>query len=106
MNELIVHPDVNLLAAGFGLVQPLLVGLGTRLNARPAVKATFNAVLTVVSGVVATAIASPEVGIPVGQAAYAVVFAFVSSVATYHSLWKPIGATGAIQNNTPEIGLG
>lgn len=106
MNNVILYPSIILLSGGLSLFAPLLTGIGTRFDSHPAVKAVFNAVLTVVIGIVSTAIESPDTGIPLYQSAYAVLFAFVMSAASYHSLWKPTTIAARVQKSTSEIGIG
>lgn len=104
--DIVFHPDLVLLAMTAGLLLPLIDGVLTKLHAGSAVKAIGNAVLAVVAGIVSTALASPEAGIPLLEAAYAILFAFVSSAASYHSVWKPTGVAKVIQLHTADFGVG
>ncbi|NAZ73837.1 hypothetical protein GTQ99_00130 [Kineococcus sp. T13] len=87
------------------LLLPLVTGVVTKLRAGSAIKAVSTAVLSVVTGIVSTALASPAAGIPVVETAYAILFAFVSATASYYGFWKPTGVAPAVQKATAEVGL-
>jgi len=101
-----IHPDVQLLSMAVGLLLPLLTGIVVKLRADSGVKAVANAVLAAVTGIVATALQSPSEGIPVAETCYAILFAFVSSAASFHSIWRPTGISTAVQESTKTLGIG
>lgn len=87
-----------------GIILPLLTGVITKIGAGSAVKAAANAVLSVLTGVIANLALNPTIDFQ--DLAYAVTLAFVSSVATYHSLWVPIGTAQKVQESTANFGIG
>jgi len=79
---------------------PLLVGLVTTRVTASGTKAWLLAGLTSVTSLLTELGRSIATGTPfdIGIALLAVIPAFVISVATYHGLWKPVGAGAALQD--------
>jgi hypothetical protein len=87
-----------------GVLVPILVGLVTKLRASPAFKSVANAVLSAVAGAVGAASAAGDwswetFGLAWGSA-------WAVSIASHYGLWKPTGATSAVQGATADVGIG
>jgi hypothetical protein len=97
--------DATLIATLAGVLIPLLVGLLTKLEAAAGVKATLNAGLCGLSGVLATIV--PE-GMDWNWRTFLVKWAtaWVVSIATYAGLLKPTGVAPAVQRSTAGVGIG
>lgn len=98
-----VYSDMTVIALITGVIVPLLVGLLTKINASPSVKSVLNFGLSALGGVLATFSADTF-----EWKGFLVNFAltWVISIATYYGLWRPTGVAPAVQEATPEFGLG
>lgn len=96
--------DVAFLSVIAGTVIPLLVALVTKWNASSGVKAVLNAVLALAAG--EGAMALEHGGLVTKAAALAVAYAWITSQSTHFGLWKPTGASSALNTLTPNLGFG
>lgn len=107
-----VTADVATLSFLVGTIIPILVALVTRQNASPGVKASVNALLAIVAGVLSTLVADAQgeiVTVDLASFATAVGTAWITSVATHFGLLAPAGITGAkgtVQRATADFGIG
>ena len=99
-----VTVEIQYLSALIGVIIPLLVGLLTKLEASPGVKAIANALLSAITGVVTQIIETGGTFIP-SEAIVAVLLTWVVSVATYYGLWKPTHASEVVQLKTAKFGV-
>lgn len=104
--SVVLHPSAELITILVGIVLPLVTGIITKLNATSAVKAVANAVLSVVAGFLVALANAPEQGLDLYVFLYAVALAFVSSIASFHGIWKPTGIAGRVQATTADFGIG
>lgn len=88
-----------------GLALPLIVGLITKAQTTPAVKAVANAVLAAVAGGVSLLVANNGT-MELRQLVTAIALAFVVSGAAHQHLWKPLGVSEIIAQLFPDTGLG
>lgn len=98
------EPNAFVISILVGIVLPLLTGVITKIGAGSALKAATNAVLSVVAGVITNLAVNPQ--IDVQAVLFSIALAFVSSVATYHSLWVPTDVVRKVQVSTANFGLG
>lgn len=98
-----IYSDMTVIALLTGVIVPLLVGLLTKINASPSIKSILNFGLSALAGVLATVS-----DIDFEWKAFLVNFAltWAVSVASYYGLWRPTGVAPAVQEATPEFGLG
>ncbi len=101
-----LYPSAWVITILAGMALPLLTGLGTKLGANSIWKVGLNAVLSVVTGAIASLAGSPQKGFELYSFLYATGLAFLSSISTYRGIWKPLGVTQAVQAATPGVGLG
>ena len=88
-----------------GSLVPLFVAVLARANASSSTRALLNVILSIVAGVIA--FLSQHAGVASFlDLASAAVAAYLAAVASYHSLWKPTGVTGAINAKTPNVLIG
>lgn len=97
-----MYSNMTVIALLSGVIIPLLVGLLTKLNASSGVKAIFNFGLSALTAVLATVTDTFE------WKALLVNFGltWAVSVATYYGLWCPTGVAPAVQEATPDFGIG
>jgi hypothetical protein len=113
MEELILEDSMfemfeftpNMVAAGIGLLVPVLVSFLHKLDAPNVVKVLLNLALTAVAGVVGTLVGGD------GSFAWnafggAWLVAFVTSVSSYYGAYKPAAVTENIVLATPNFGFG
>lgn len=86
-----------------GTVAPLLVGLLTRLAAPSALKAVLLVTVSIVVGLVSTAIGEDGGAVISEQALTNAVIAWVAAVATHFGVWKPLNVPARL---APDFGLG
>lgn len=86
-----------------GTVIPLIVGLLTKLNAKPGVKIIINLVLAAISGVIGTAVVADGVAKFSTTAVVLAGLSLVQSIATYLGIWKPLESHSKL---LPNAGLG
>lgn len=98
-----MYSDMTLLALLVGVIVPLLVGLLTKLNAAPNVKAFLNLGLTALGAALAT---SNQVGFSWKPFAVNFGVAWAVSVGSYYGFYKPTGTSAAVANVAPGVGLG
>lgn len=101
----LVQLPVNLLSAFTGSIAPLVTDLITKSGASSKVKSAVNLVLAVGVGV-ASAFLAHQGTLDVGQIVQAAITAYLAAGVTFSMLWKPQGVSDAIQNSTPNFGLG
>lgn len=104
MDEFTITLDLAMWAFLGGTVVPILVGLVTKLSAPSSVKGLVNLVLSMIAGLIATAIATD--GVLSQTAVVAAFMALIASVATYYGVLKPVGVTGGVQRATAQVGIG
>lgn len=92
MSDVTVFLNPALATVVSGAVIPLLVGLAVKLEARKGIYVAAAAVLSVVAGILTTL--ASGVGVSAQSMATMVVIAFVSNVASYAGIWKPVGMLG------------
>lgn len=97
--------SVTYLAPLAGVFIPLLTGLITQKLASGALKSICTAVLTVIAGVVATAM-SHDGQIPLESSVMNVLISFVTAISTYYGFWKPSTIADKVQNIAPTVGIG
>jgi hypothetical protein len=103
----LIHVNTDLLAFAAGAAVPLVVAVFTKLHASSKTKAVLKVVLSIVGGVIAALLASDTPGtLSVLQILDVCVKTYLGGVATYHSLWKPTGATAKIAAKTANVGFG
>src|SRR5436190_22436007 len=92
------------LATGFAL--PALVGLVTKLNAHPAIKAIANFVLALIAGIL-EAIAVNGGVVDLEQITAYVIAIFGISHLSYKAVWKPAGGgvSDPVRLATPDLGV-
>lgn len=95
--------DAQFVSLLIGTVIPLVVGLLTKLNASSGVKAVTNALLAALTGFLTEAGSDEFV---LGTAVVTVLMTWAVSVATYYGLYKPTGASQAVQRSTSKFGVG
>lgn len=98
-----LYSDMTLIAVIAGVIIPILVGLVTKLQASPSVKAVLNFGLTAAAGLLVTvneATFEWKVFLVNWSLTWAV------SVATYYGLYKPSGISDTVQEKTADIGIG
>lgn len=88
--------DISQWAVLWGAVLPLLVGLVTTRTTNAGAKAVLLLALNLLAGVLAGFFDSPA-GFDWKGAAVTAVASFVIGVATHYGLWKPVGASSALQ---------
>lgn len=88
----------------FGAVMPVVVGLVTKANASPNLKATVLLVLNAINGVLVEFFAAPD-GFDWRTAVVNALAALVTSVATYYGFLKHNGNLG-LNKATATVGLG
>lgn len=98
-----MYSDMTLLALLVGVIVPLLVGLLTKLNASPALKAFFNLGLTALGAALAT---SNQIGFSWKPFAVNFGVAWAVSVGTYYGFYKPTGTAAKVANVAPGVGVG
>lgn len=98
-----LYSDMGLLALLTGVIVPLLVGLLTKLNASPGVKAFVNLGLTALGAALAT---SNQIGFSWKPFAVNFGVAWAVSVGSYYGFYKPTGTAERVANIAPEVGIG
>lgn len=80
-------------------VLPLLVGLVTKLNTDPGVKAVILAALAAITGLGTELLASINSGetYDLGTGLIVALIAFLTAVGMHFGIWKPVGASRAAQ---------
>lgn len=101
--ELQLNPE--LLSQAQAIVLPILVALVTKNLASKSVKALTLAALSIVSGVVANAIADGGV-IKVEPVLSSALTSYVTAVAAYYGYYKPSGVAGKVGEATKHFGFG
>lgn len=101
--EPVLYSDLTLLALLTGVIVPLLVGLITKLNASSAVKSVLNLGLTALGAALAT---SQEIGFSWKPFLVNWGLAWAISIGTYYGFYKPTGASDAVANIAPNVGVG
>lgn len=98
-----MYSDLTLYALLVGVIVPLLVGLVTKLNASPGIKAVLNLGLTALG--TASVVFNQ---IDWDWKAFAVNFgvAWAVSVATYYGFYKPAGVADTVAKVAPNVGIG
>lgn len=86
-----------------GTVLPLLVNLVTKLAAKPGLKILVNVVLSIVSGIVGSAVVSNGSAVISWTGGTIGMLTFLASVVTYAHLWSPLNVP---QKIAPSTGLG
>lgn len=96
--------DPQVFALVTGVVLPLLVGLVTKYDASPRVKALLLALLAGVSG----ALASLNSSAPVlsGETVTQIGISWVTAVLVYFGFWKPTGVAEGLNWTTRNFGIG
>jgi hypothetical protein len=99
-----LNVDPQVFALVTGVVLPLLVGLITKYDASPRVKALLLALLAGVSG----ALASLNSSEPVisGETLTQVAISWVTAILVYFGFWKPTGVTETLNWATRNFGFG
>lgn len=88
-----------------GSLMPLLTALATKLNASSGLKGIVNMVLSIAGGVLA-AFVTADGSLTLYQVSAAAIATYLSAQTVYTGLLRPLGAPQAIQNATPNAGLG
>ncbi len=96
--------DETTLSILLGVALPVLVALLTKVHASSRTKAVLNAGLAAVAG--ALALVVPGATIDLKALLVSVGIAWASSMVTYLGIYKPSGATDAVQWRTGSFGLG
>lgn len=99
-----IYSDMGVIALLTGVIIPLLVGLLTKLNASSTIKSILNFGLSALAGGLATV--TSDAGFEWKPFLVNFAFTWVISIATYYGLWRPTGVAPAVQEATPEFGLG
>lgn len=98
-----LYSDMGLLTILIGVVVPLLVGLLTKLNASPGIKATLNLGLTAIGAALVT---SNQVGFSWKPFLVNAGVAWAVSVGTYYGFYKPTGVAPKVAEATSGFGIG
>lgn len=99
-----LNVDPQVFALVTGIVLPLLVGLVTKYDASPRLKALLLALLAGVSG----ALASLNSSAPVlsGETLTQIGISWVTAVLVYFGFWKPTGTSESLNWATRNFGFG
>lgn len=98
-----MYSDMTLLALLTGVLVPLLVGLFSKLNAAPNVKAFLNLGLTALGAALAT---SNQIGFSWKPFAINFGVAWAVSVGSYYGFYKPTGTSERVAAIAPNLGVG
>lgn len=100
-----VTVGIPVLSFFLGAIIPLLVAIVTKTSASSGVKAIANVALCILTGVIQHLLAAggSSTWVDITQAAIA---AFVASVTSYHSFWRPTGVAPALAQSTASVGIG
>lgn len=98
--------DAQAVAFVIGVLLPFVTAFLTKLSASSRLKAIVNLVLVGITGVVAVLTTNAGRTLTVKEFILAIGTAFVAAIASHYGLWKPTGATPAVQAATPNFGLG
>ncbi len=96
-----ISPD--LLAIISGLVIPVLVGLGVKLDSGDGKRKLLTGLLAVTVGLLTQLVAAPE--FEVKDLALQALLAYGAALASFYTVWKPTGVTDRVQDNTSSIGI-
>ncbi|HEY6020688.1 MAG TPA: hypothetical protein VIY48_12580 [Candidatus Paceibacterota bacterium] len=98
--------DPTLLAMLGSTVIPLLVSLVLKAGVADWVKAVTNIIATGLLAVAALWINPGDAPITWQLVIFTLLTSFITSFSTYKGIWKPVGATAAIELKTGEFGIG
>lgn len=99
--------DAATVAAAISFFIPLVVSLITKKEASAKVKAGANILGVAVAAVVALYVnREPGVDLTWQAAVWTFASSLVASLAGYQGVWKPLGAKGALENVSPDKGIG
>ena len=98
--------DAQAIAIIVGVLLPLATAFLTKVGASGRLKALVNLLLCGVTGVVAVLTTNAGHTVTVREFVLAIGTAFISAIAAHYGLWKPTGASPAVQAATPNFGLG
>lgn len=96
-----VDPTVLQLVAATLL--PLVVGVMTKTEANPGVKAVVLAAVSAVAAVVGAALEAN--GLVTAEVVQDAFVNFVVAVATYYGVWKPTNVAQTVQDRTAKVGI-
>lgn len=101
----VVQLDPVLAAQLSGIIVPIIVAVIAKKLASPALKAVLNAVLSVIAGALATAAAATG-EVDITQILNGVMWAAITSWASYYGFWKPTTIAPKVQDATAGFGVG
>lgn len=87
-----------------GVFLPILVGLVTKQVASRNLKAVLLAFLSAVAGFIS--VVTQGSGVVTKEVVVAALVTWITAIAVHYGLWKPTGATEAVQEKTANIGIG
>jgi hypothetical protein len=100
-----VNVDPFLLSLLTGTLLPLVVGVVTKTEASPKLKAVVLAALAALSGYLVNVVSDTGV-VEWEPVVTAMLTAAVAAWSGYQSLWKPTGVAPAVQAATAGVGIG
>ncbi len=89
-----------------GTVMPLLVAVVTKSKASRALKFGCLLTLSVITGMLTTAIGGDGNAVISDTALVSALIAWVTGMASYYGLWKPSGVAGSVAKKTDRFGIG
>lgn len=98
--------DVSAIASLISLFIPLFVAFVTTRYASSRLHSLVSVASSAVTSVLAIWISQPATHVTYQLIVNTFVISLVTSVASYKGVWKPLGATDAVKNATPNFGLG
>lgn len=102
----VIHLDQAFLVLVVGSVMPFLTSLLTKSGASSKLKGVLNLVLSVVGGIAAAFLSAGDAGLTTYQILTAGFAAYAAGQILYTGVWRPTGATAALNNATSTFGLG
>jgi hypothetical protein len=63
-------------------------------------------VLAVITGTLVALVKAPDQGVDLYTFLFAIALAFVSSIASYHGIWRPTRVADKVQASTANFGIG
>ena len=95
--------DVVFLSLVLGVFIPIVRGVVVKYESSIHVKTTIGVALSVVAGLITTAINNG--GFVSKESAVAAFVAFITSQAAYYGIWQPTGAQDAVEQKTAKFGI-
>lgn len=97
--------DTATISILLGVVIPIVVGIVTKIDAAPGLKAVLNALLSAITGAL-NLVLTNEGALVWREFVTSIALAWLVSVATYYGLWKPTGVAGTVATATARVGIG